>query len=181
MSYKDTPPLGSILYALEVPPEGGETKFCDMVAVYESLSTEEKNKIDGLYALHSYLPRFIASRKADNEFQKNKFELSESQKSEFTEVAHPVVRIHPENNSKALFVNEGFTIGIKGMGEKEANEILTNLFKNTTKDCFIYTHHWAVGDVVFWDNRSTIHKACKYDLKYSRRMQRTTIRGDSQI
>tara|TARA_B100000902_G_C27216729_1_gene867402 strand:+ start:75 stop:935 length:861 start_codon:yes stop_codon:yes gene_type:complete len=181
MSYKAIPPLGSILYALEVPPEGGETKFCDMVAAYENLSTEYKQKIDGLYALHSYLPRFIASRKADNEFQKNKFELSESQKSEFTEVTHPIVRIHPENNSKALFVNEGFTIRIRGVVESESKKILINLFKNTTKDCFIYTHQWEVGDVVFWDNRSTMHKACEYDLKYSRRMQRTTIRGDSPI
>ena len=91
------------------------------------------------------------------------------------------MRTHPENNSKALFVNEGFTICIRGMVKKESKEILTNLFKNTTKDCFIYTHQWAAGDVVFWDNRSTIHKACGYDLKYSRRMQRTTIQGDSPI
>ena len=181
MSYKPIPPLGSILYALEVPPEGGETKFCDMAAAYESLSTEYKQKIEDLYALHSYLPRFIASRKADYEFQKNRFELTESQKSEFTEVAHPIVRTHPENNSKALFVNEGFTIGIRGMVESESKEILTNLFKSSAKDYFIYTHQWTVGDVVFWDNRSTMHKACEYDLKYSRRMQRTTIRGDSPI
>ena len=91
------------------------------------------------------------------------------------------MRTHPENNSKALFVNEGFTIGIRGMVESESKEILTNLFKSAAKDCFIYTHQWTVGDVVFWDNRSTMHKACEYDLKYSRRMQRTTIRGDSPI
>lgn len=181
MSYKATPPLGSILYALEVPPEGGDTKFCDMVAAYENLSTDFKQKINGLYAIHSYLPRFIASRKADNEFQKNRFDLSESQKSEFTEVTHPIVRTHPENNSKALFINEGFTIGIRGMVEKESKEILTNLFKSTTKERFIYTHQWAARDVVFWDNRTTMHKACGYDLKYSRRMQRTTIQGDVPI
>jgi taurine dioxygenase len=181
MSYKTSPPLGSILYALEVPPEGGETKFCDMAAAYECLSNEIKQKVDGLYALHSYLPRFVASRKADTEFQKNKFELSDHQKSDFLEVAHPVVRRHPENNCKALYVNEGFTIRIKGLVDEESKIILTKLYDCTTKECFIYTHQWSIGDVVFWDNRSTMHKACEYDQKYARRMQRTTIRGDAPI
>tara|TARA_B100000686_G_C16560975_1_gene847728 strand:- start:50 stop:910 length:861 start_codon:yes stop_codon:yes gene_type:complete len=179
MTYKAKPPMGSILYALEVPPEGGDTMYCDMAAAYEHLSNEIKQKIEGLKAAHSYLPRFIASREIDDEFQNNKFELSDNQKAELTEVIHPVVRAHSENNRRALFINEGFTIRIDGMAKKESKALLANLNDHATNRRFVYTHKWSVGDVIFWDNRVTMHKATEYNLQYSRRMHRTTIRGDT--
>ena len=178
ITYKARPPMGSILHALEVPPEGGNTLFCDMAAAYEGLADDIKERIAGLRAVHSYLPRFMASRAMDPAFQANAFELSDEQKSELAEVVHPIVRTHPESGRKALFVNEGFTVRVEGMDEAEGQALLGELNTHATQSRFIYSHKWSAGDVVFWDNRMTMHCATEYDSRHSRRMHRTTIQGD---
>ena len=181
ITYKACPPMGSILYALEIPPEGGDTLYCDMAGAYDALSDEMKERIDGLRAVHSYLPRFMASRKMDEGFQKDVFVLSEEQKAELAEVVHPIVRTHPENGRKALFINEGFTVRVEDMDEDDGKALLSELNAHATQDRFIYAHKWSVGDVVFWDNRVTMHKATEYDNQYARRMHRTTVQGDIPI
>ena len=181
ITYKPRPPMGSLLYALEVPPEGGDTLYCDMVSAYEALSPETKERINGLKAIHSYLERFMAARALDPGFQANKFELSDEQKSELAEVLHPVVRTHPENGKKALFINQGFTVRIEGLDDTESKALLNELNQHATRDEFIYRHEWQVGDVVFWDNRVTMHKATEYDRQHSRRMHRTTVQGDVPV
>lgn len=181
ITYKARPPMGSILYGLEIPPEGGDTLFCDMAAAYDALSDAMKERIAGLKAVHSYLPRFVASRKIDDGFKADGFEMSDEQKAEFPEVVHPIVRTHPENGRKALFVNEGFTIRVEGMDEEEGKALLDELNAHATQDRFIYAHDWTAGDVVFWDNRVTMHKATEYDTRYARRMHRTTVQGDVPV
>ena len=181
ITYKAQPPMGSILYGMEIPPEGGDTLYCDMAAAYDALSDEMKAKIDGLKAVHSYLPRFMASRQIDDGFKKAQFELSDEQKAELAEVVHPIVRTHPENGRKALFINEGFTVRVEGMDEAEGKALLDELNAHATQDRFIYAHDWSVGDVVFWDNRVTMHKATEYDRQYARRMHRTTVQGDVPV
>lgn len=181
ITYKVRPPMGSILYALEIPPEGGDTLYCDMAGAYDALSDEMKDRIDGLKAVHSYLPRFMASRKMDKGFQKDGFVLSEEQKAELAEVVHPIVRTHPENGRKALFINEGFTVRVEDMDENDGKALLSELSAHATSDRFIYAHKWSVGDVVFWDNRVTMHKATEYDSQYARRMHRTTVQGDIPV
>lgn len=181
ITYKARPPMGSILYGLEVPPEGGDTLYCDMAAAYDNLSDAMKERIEGLKAVHSYLPRFMASRQIDEGFQDNKFELSDEQKAELAEVVHPIVRTHPENGRKALFINEGFTVRVEGMDEAEGQALLDELNAHATQDRHIYAHGWSAGDVVFWDNRVTMHKATDYDRQYARRMHRTTVQGDVPV
>ena len=181
ITYKVRPPMGSILYALEVPPEGGDTLYCDMAGAYDALSDEMKDRIDGLKAVHSYLPRFMASRKTDEGFQKDGFVLSKEQKAELAEVVHPIVRTHPENGRKALFINEGFTVRVEDMDENDGKALLSELNAHATSNRFIYAHKWSVGDVVFWDNRVTMHKATEYDSQYARRMHRTTVQGDIPV
>ena len=181
ITYKVRPPMGSILYALEIPPEGGDTLYCDMAGAYDALSDEMKDRIDGLKAVHSYLPRFMASRIMDEGFQKDGFVLSEEQKAELAEVVHPIVRTHPENGRKALFINEGFTVRVEDMDENDGKALLSELNAHATSDRFIYAHKWSVGDVVFWDNRVTMHKATEYDSQYARRMHRTTVQGDIPV
>ncbi len=181
ITYKARPPMGSILYGLEVPPEGGDTLYCDMAAAYDNLSDAMKERIEGLKAVHSYLPRFMASRQIDEGFQENKFELSDEQKAELAEVVHPIVRTHPENGRKALFINEGFTVRVEGMEEAEGQALLDELNAHATQARHIYAHGWSAGDVVFWDNRVTMHKATDYDRQYARRMHRTTVQGDVPV
>ena len=181
ITYKVRPPMGSILYALEIPPEGGDTLYCDMAGAYDALSDEMKERIDGLKAVHSYLPRFMESRKMDEGFQKDGFVLSEEQKAELAEVVHPIARTHPENGRKALFINEGFTVRVEDMDEDDGKALLCELNAHATQDRFIYAHKWSAGDVVFWDNRVTMHKATEYDSQYARRMHRTTVQGDIPV
>lgn len=181
ITYKAKPPMASILYALEIPPAEGDTLYCDMAAAYEGLSDDMKARIDGMNAVHSYLPRFMASRQIDDGFKKAEFELSPEQKAELAEVVHPIVRTHPENGRKALFINEGFTVRVEGMSEADGTALLAELNGHATQDRFIYRHQWQVGDVVFWDNRVTMHKATDYDRQYSRRMHRTTVQGDIPV
>lgn len=181
ITYKARPPMGSILYGIEVPPTGGDTLYCDMAAAYDGLAQSTKDRIDGLRAVHSYLPRFMAARAADAEFQKNQFELSAEQRAELGEVVHPIVRTHPESGRKALFINEGFSVRVEGMDEEEGKALLVELNQHATQDQFVYRHQWTAGDVVFWDNRMTMHRATEYDLQHSRRMHRTTVQGDVPV
>jgi taurine dioxygenase len=90
-----------------------------------------------------------------------------------------IVRTHPESRRKALFVNEGFTVRIDGSDAQEQDDLLAELYAHTKQERFIYRHQWSVGDLVFWDNRMTMHCATDYDLQYSRGMHRTTVQGDT--
>jgi len=180
ISYRAKPPLGSILYGIEVPPEGGNTLFADMYGAYDTLSDDLKRKIEGRNAVHSYLERFNAMRNIDRSHKgKDKFELDNEQQESFPPVLHPIVRTHPESGRKALYVNDGFTIGIDGMDDDEGKALLRDLNIHATREPLVYSHPWQPGDVVFWDNRSTMHCATSYDPAFTRTMHRTTIQGDT--
>ena len=176
ISYKAKPPMGSLLYSLEVPPEGGDTLFADMYAAYDALSDEKKNRIDGLQAVHGYEARFSEMGEGGK-----RPKLSAEQLAEVPEVVHPVVRTNPETGRKALYVNEGFTLSIEGMPMDESRTLLDELVAHSMKPDFVYDHRWRVGDLVFWDNRAVMHCATDYDTSYARRMHRTTIQGDIPI
>lgn len=156
ITYKAKPPMGSILYALEVLPAEGDTLYCDMGAAYESLPASTKMRIAGLRAVHGYLPRFMASRAIDEGFKDNQFELSADQKAELAEVVHPMVRTHPESGRKALFINEGFTLRVDGMDEAEGRALLDELNAHATQEPFIYRHG---GAWVTWSS-GTIARPC---------------------
>ncbi len=176
ISYKAKPPMGSLLYSLEIPPEGGDTLFADRYAAYDALDDGMKDRIAGLRAVHGYEARFSKMGEGGKRPQ-----LTAEQLAEVPEVTHPIVRTNPENGRKALFVNEGFTLGIEGMANDESRALLDSLNAHAMKPDFVYAHHWRVGDLVFWDNRSAMHCATAYDTNYARRMHRTTIQGDIPI
>ncbi|MDP6390265.1 MAG: TauD/TfdA family dioxygenase [Alphaproteobacteria bacterium] len=179
ITYKAKPPMGSVLYSLEIPPDGGDTLFCDLYAAYDALPDETKDRIADLKAVHSYHQRFLKSRAIDDGYKKDSFELSPEQLAEIPEVEHPIVRTHPESGRQTLYVNEGFVTQVVGMDEEESEALLLDLFQHSTRDEFVYRHEWQVGDVIFWDNRCTMHCATEYDTSHARRMHRTTIQGDA--
>jgi taurine dioxygenase len=178
ITYKTKPPMGSILYGIEVPPEGGDTLYCDMYSAYDGLDEAMKSRLDGMKATHSYLERFKESRAGDRAHQEENFELSDEQKAEVPVVAHPIARTHPQSGRKALYINAGFTRGVVDMDESEGRALLDELSAHASQDRFIYRHKWRARDVVFWDNRCTMHRATEYDATYDRLMHRTTIQGD---
>ncbi len=173
LSYMAEPSLGSLLHAQEIPDEGGDTSFVNMYAAYEALGADVKRRIDGRRAIHSY-------RKTYDKIEGSTFRpaLSAEQKAEVQEVAHPVVRTHPETGRKALFVSEGFTTRILDLPEEESAELLSHLFAHSTSGRFSYRHRWQPHDIVFWDNRCVIHFAHGCPPHLRRHMHRTTVKGD---
>ena len=173
ITYEAVPPLGSILYGLTVPPEGGDTLYADMYAAYEALDDATKAEIDGRVAIHNYRHRYMLMAEGGR-----RPEPTAEQLAEWQDVEHPVVLTHPESGRKALFVNEGFTMCIKGMDRGESDDLLARLYAHSVEPRFVYAHKWRPGDVVMWDNRCTMHCATTYDVaKYERTMHRTTICG----
>lgn len=176
MSYNEVPPLGSLLYGLEVPPEGGDTKFTNLYAAYDALPEATKQRIAGLRGIHDYVRHY---KRADDLSGGKRAKLTEAQMATLKQAIHPIVRTHPETGRKALYIDEGHTVGIEGMDEAEAKPLLKELYEHAIKPEFVYAHKWRQYDVVFWDNRCVLHQAQPYDAgKYVRYMHRTTVKGD---
>lgn len=174
LSYKETPSLGSMLHAQELPSEGGDTLFSNQHTAWEALPEELKREVEGLQAEHWYLARYEELR------QRNPFrpKLTEAQIDEVKPVSHPVVRTHPETGRKALFVSEHFTTRILGVSEERSRELLDALFDHSTRAEHVYRHQWQPHDMVFWDNRSLMHLAAGCPDNLRRKLYRTTIEGD---
>lgn len=174
LSYTQEPSLGSLLYALEIPVEGGDTSFANMTAAYEELPPEIKERLRGKAAIHSYSHRY-------DQLSGSKWRppLSQAQRERLPEVTHPIVRTHPETGRKCLFVNEGFTARIVDLANSESRALIELLFWHSTQPHFVYRHAWRRRDLVFWDNRCTIHMAHGCPPHLRRHMHRTTIRGDA--
>ncbi len=176
MSYNDEPPLGSLLYGLEVPPEGGNTKFANMYAAYDALPEDLKRTVAGLRAVHDYQRHY---KKADAKSGGKRAKLRDDQIESLQPAVHPIVRTHPETGRKSLYIDEGHTVGIDGMDDDEAAPLIRRLYEHSIQPQFVYSHSWRQFDLVFWDNRCVMHQAQPYDQdKYVRHMHRTTVKGD---
>lgn len=174
VTFLDEPPLGSILYAREVPPFGGDTLFANMYLAYETLSDGMRKMLGGLKAVHSdsYL---TASSKDRNATRSTK--VHEDLRDELFAV-HPVVRTHPETKRKALFVNFPFTQRFEDMSRQESLPLLDYLFRHASRPEFTCRFRWAKGSVAFWDNRCTHHYALNDYHGFRREMHRVTINGN---
>jgi len=176
LSYMAKPSLGSLLLCREMPAVGGDTMWTNMYMAYDTLSDTMKAFIGRLKAVHDY------SHAYDTYFSKlpDRPPLTPEQRAKTPPVEHPMVRTHPVTGRKALYVNAGFTKGIAGMPEEESRPILDFLFRHSTRPEFTYRHKWQVHDMMFWDNRCSMHYAVSdYDYTARRHMHRTTIAGDA--
>jgi len=174
ISYQAIPSMGSLLHAQEVPDEGGDTLFADMHLAFESLPEALRTAVEGKRAFHSYLDRYI-ERQTDARYWPT---LTPQQVAQLSQVTHPIVRTHPGNGRKALFVSEGFTTRIEGMPEDESKAVLRELFAHSVKPQHIYRHRWQNHDLLFWDNRSLVHCATACPGHLRRKLHRTTIEGE---
>ena len=170
-AYVETPPMGAILCARELPPVGGDTLFANMYAAYDALSDGMKEMLSGLIAVNSSAkPDVIRTRKAR---VKNK----KPQEAELVS-EHPVVRTHPETGRKILYVNSGHTLRFCGMTDEESAPILNYLFQHQVKAEFTCRFHWQPGSIAFWDNRATQHNAINDYHGYKRVLHRIPLAGD---
>ena len=172
------PPMGAILYAIEVPPYGGDTLFANQYQAYEALSEGMKNMLSGLKALHS--DRKVAGPAANkNAFRATK--VREDADWRETVSAHPVVVAHPETGRPLLYVNASYTYGFEGMTEEESRPLLDYLLDHGHRPEFTCRFRWETGSIAFWDNRCCKHLAIHDAGPFRRVMQRTQIAGGPMI
>jgi taurine dioxygenase len=174
-TFRVTPPLGSILRCLARPETGGETLWCDMVAAYEGLSDKMRNFVSGLEAIHDF--KNFRHKFDDLPPRERHAKLAEMEE-ELPNPVHPVVRTHPVSKRKGLFVNEQFTLAIKGMREDESRALLDFLYAQSRIPEYQFRFHWEVNSMVFWDNRALQHYAANDYYPQRRTMHRVTIKGD---
>jgi taurine dioxygenase len=179
MTFLEQPPLGSILYGIDIPPYGGDTMFANQYAAYEALSDGMKRTLDGLNAMHSANLQYGVDGRSEasrnNEKRSMKPATSEEAKAE---VAHPVVRTHPETGRRALYVNVGFTTRFEGWTREESRPLLHWLYAHCAKPEFTCRFAWRKNSVAFWDNRCTQHYALNDYHGFRREMLRVTVEGD---
>jgi taurine dioxygenase len=173
LTYYPKPCDMTMLLAMEIPPEGGDTLYCSLTAAYEALPAAERQRLDAMTAVHSY--NFMRALKYPDAAP-----LSQEQLDRVKDVEHPLIRTHPVTGRRALYVSEYIIKNIVGMTIPESQALLARLIAHATDDRFVYRHAWRQGDLVLWDNRATMHKATPYDdVAYRRRMHRSMTAGDA--
>jgi taurine dioxygenase len=173
-SFLRTPPSGTLLYGRIIPPVGGDTLYANQYAAYDALDADMKVKLEGLQGIHS------ARRGYSKAGQYGEKDVGRSMAIVYSDDAlatqnHPLVQSHPETGRDALFLSPGYTIGIDGMEETEAQELLMFLYAHQAKDEFVYRHRWHENLLTMWDNRALIHAATGGYQGHRRLLQRITI------
>lgn len=165
------PPKATVLHAVTLPDHGGDTQYANMAAAYASLPEPMRNRLDGLQAIHVY---------QSSHSQRKLMSLPDAAKERVPNaVLHPIVRTHPENGRKALYINPIRIEGILGLDHREALPLLTDLLAHATEERHQYRHKWRAGDLVMWDNRCLLHKANgDYDMGQMRYLYRIMLKGD---
>jgi len=168
-SFQESPPIASALYALEVPPAGGETSYVNMYAAWEEMPPALKARIRGRFANHD------ATYDSAGDMNKGRRGFTDVRDAEGH--VQPLVIVHPETGREALFYGRRRNGYVLGLAVAESEALLDELHAHTTQDRFVFTHHWRVGDLVVWDNRCTMHRRAPFDPDARRVMHRTQIRG----
>ncbi len=171
MSYFPRPMLGSMLYGVECPPEGADTEFASTLAAHDALPESLRVHLAGLRGVHDYAWHYAT-------YLSHRNPLTEAEKAQAPPVTHPALRTHPVSGRKGIYVSEGLTRTMEGMEEAAGRQLVVEVSQFASQPQFIYRHKWQAGDLVFWDNRGTMHRATEFDDRYRRLMRRTTVEGD---
>lgn len=177
-SYRYIPSLASILYGIEVLPdgaEGGETAFSNMLAAYTALPDDMKTKLEPLHQVHSY---------ADiRRLEPTIPPMSVEERDALPPVTHPVIRVHPDRDyQRSIYFTSNTSLEIGGMTLDEGKKLHRWLVDCASRSEFCYLHRWRKNDLVMWDNRVLLHRAIEYDItRYRRVLRRTTIGGSTTI
>ena len=170
MSYNEKPPIGSLLYSLEVPPAGGDTGFSNMYLAFETLPAELKRAISDKSCRHD------SSRNSVGDLRKGFKDVTDPR--EAPGAVHPIVRTHPATRRSALFLGRRRNAYINGLPLAESEDLLNRLWAHAGKPEFAWYQKWSVGDLIMWDNRCAMHRRDAFDPASRRLMHRTQIKGD---
>jgi taurine dioxygenase len=172
MSFLETPSIGSILHAIELPAYGGDTLFASMTAAYDALSPGLKRTLETLSAVHSANREYSAQ--GQSALKRSSMQVSEAE-GLAGEFVHPVVKVHPVTGRKALYVNPAFTLKFEGWSTRESKPLLDYLFTHARYEAFTCRFRWTPGAVAMWDNRSVWHFALNDYPGQRRHMRRVTV------
>lgn len=170
MTYNPKPPMGSALYAVEIPPAGGNTQFVNMYQAYDTLDAGLKERIAALRCVHD------ASRNSAGGLRKGYVDNTDPR--ETVGATHPLVRVHPVTGKKCLFLGRRRKAYVVGLEIEESETLLNELWAHATQDKFVWTQVWQLGDLVLWDNRCTMHRRDSFDPQTRRLLYRTQITGE---
>ena len=174
-TFRDMPPVMTLLHALDVPKFGGDTVFTSMTAAFEGLSDKMQHFLSGLEAYHDFIVfKEVFGKTAEGREKLREYEIN------YPPSLHPVIAKHPVTGKKLIYVNPQFTVNIKGMDANESQNLLNQLYDLTKVPEYQYRHHWLNNTLVIWDNRSTQHYAVHDYFPKKRYMQRVTIAGQER-
>jgi taurine dioxygenase len=167
------PPKATMLYGIEIPSKGGDTQFVNMYAAYDALSKEMKSSLKSVRVLHVYqasrAPRKMGIR-------------TKEQEESSPGVWQPLVRLNPDTGRKALYLNAMRMEEVEGMSVKEGADLLDEILAHCDQPQFQYSHKWRKGDMLIWDNRSTLHQgSAGFDPSERRYLHRVMLQGEKPI
>lgn len=165
-AFREIPASFTLFAAVVVPDEGGDTLYACLQRAWDALDPEEQVKLYGLNGIHDYSAAFRQRGK----------EMARLVGFELPALTHPLVRRHPETGRVGLFVSEHMN-GIEGMAKEEGKALVEKLVALVTSEDRVYRHRWQVGDLLIWDNRSTLHRAQGFDERYARVMHHVRVSG----
>ena len=172
MSYLDLPPKASMLYALEIPPTGGNTSFCTMYGIYEALPQQLKDRITGLKIKHD------GTYNSGGYLRQGVTPTDDPRQS--PGAVHPLICTHPANGRRMLYLGRRRNAYLAGLELAESEALLNELWSIVDRREFSWEHVWRVGDLVLWDNRCTMHRRDAFDPDSRRIMHRTQVKGDAR-
>jgi taurine dioxygenase len=172
MSYLEVPPKASMLYALEIPPRGGNTSFCCMYSIYEALPAVLKARIEGLKIKHD------GTYNSGGYVRQGVTPTDDPRTS--SGALHPLVCTHPDTGRRMLYLGRRRNAYLAGLDLEASEALLDELWSYVARPEFAFEHVWRVGDLVLWDNRCTMHRRDAFDPDARRVMHRTQVKGETR-
>ena len=171
MSYLRAPPKASMLYALEIPPAGGDTSFVDMYAAFEALPVRLRQRALGLRVKHD------GTYNSGGYVRQGVTPTDDPREAPGT--LHPLVCTHPESGRRMLYLGRRKMAWLEGFDLADSGALLDEIWEFATQNRFVWTHQWRIGDLVLWDNRCTMHRRDPFDAAMRRVMHRTQMKGSA--
>jgi taurine dioxygenase len=168
MTYAERPPMAAVLYALEVPPSGGDTYWANMALAYQALPEDLRRSVEGREAIHD------ATYNSAGVMRKGYDEVRDPRQA--PGARHPLVRIHPETGRKCLYLGRRRNSYVVGLELAQSERLLDALWAHATQPAFTFRQQWRAGDVLIWDNRCTLHRRDAFDPAARRLLHRTQIK-----
>lgn len=174
-SFMEHPPQGTVLYSLDIPPQGGDTHFSNQHKSFEAMPDDMRERFDGLMAIHSPVLGYSPDGAYGTKEKMGSMDIKPSTEAATMQFTHPIAPEHPETGRRGFLSGISYIVGFEGMEREEAYKLIFELNEWQTKEEFVYRHKWEENMLVMWDNRSVIHKATGGYEGYRRELHRVTV------